>query len=76
MGSAFTILVVVVVLALGFDYINGFHDTPNADATVTEGSSSTAWIVTKDAKLVTRPPSHRMLNGVTRLTLIRLAGEL
>src|SRR6187399_1393013 len=34
MGSAFTVLVVVVVLALAFDYINGFHDTANAVATV------------------------------------------
>src|SRR5438132_3520571 len=34
MGSVFTILVVVVVLALLFDYINGFHDTANAVATV------------------------------------------
>jgi PiT family inorganic phosphate transporter len=34
MGSAFIILVVVVVLALAFDYINGFHDTANAVATV------------------------------------------
>ena len=34
MGSAFTVLVVVVVLALAFDYINGFHDTANAIATV------------------------------------------
>ena len=34
MGSALTILVVVVALALVFDYINGFHDTANAVATV------------------------------------------
>src|SRR6476661_8270849 len=34
MASAFTILVLVVVLALAFDYINGFHDTANAVATV------------------------------------------
>jgi PiT family inorganic phosphate transporter len=34
MGSAFTVLVLVVVLALAFDYINGFHDTANAVATV------------------------------------------
>ena len=47
-----------------------------ADGTVTEGCSSNAWIVTRDGRLVTRPPSERMLNGVTRLTLIRLAGEL
>src|SRR5881409_322209 len=34
MDSAFTILVLVVVLALCFDYINGFHDAANAVATV------------------------------------------
>ncbi|VTR93763.1 inorganic phosphate transporter : Probable low-affinity inorganic phosphate permease OS=Sorangium cellulosum (strain So ce56) GN=pit1 PE=4 SV=1: PHO4 [Gemmata massiliana] len=34
MASAFIILVLVVVLALVFDYINGFHDTANAVATV------------------------------------------
>src|SRR5205823_11654493 len=34
MVSAFTVLVLVVVLALAFDYINGFHDTANAIATV------------------------------------------
>src|SRR4051812_24748460 len=34
MGSAFVILILVVVLALAFDYINGFHDTANAIATV------------------------------------------
>ena len=34
MGSTLTILVLVVLLALIFDYINGFHDTANAVATV------------------------------------------
>jgi PiT family inorganic phosphate transporter len=34
MGSAFAVLLLVVVLALAFDYINGFHDTANAVATV------------------------------------------
>jgi inorganic phosphate transporter, PiT family len=34
MVSALTLLVLVVVLALAFDYINGFHDTANAVATV------------------------------------------
>jgi PiT family inorganic phosphate transporter len=34
MGNAFIILVLVVILALVFDYINGFHDTANAVATV------------------------------------------
>src|SRR5436305_2194323 len=34
MASALVILVLVVALALAFDYINGFHDTANAVATV------------------------------------------
>src|ERR1700741_4701760 len=34
MGSVFFLLVLVVVLALVFDYINGFHDAANAVATV------------------------------------------
>jgi PiT family inorganic phosphate transporter len=34
MVSAFALLLLVVVLALAFDYINGFHDTANAVATV------------------------------------------
>ncbi|NUB23774.1 D-amino-acid transaminase [Azospirillum brasilense] len=45
------------------------------DGTVTEGSSSNAWIVTQDGVLVTRPPSQKILNGITRLSLLRLAGE-
>lgn len=34
MASAWLLLVLVVLLALAFDYINGFHDTANAVATV------------------------------------------
>jgi PiT family inorganic phosphate transporter len=34
MGSTLVLLVLVVLLALAFDYINGFHDTANAVATV------------------------------------------
>src|SRR6266481_4322519 len=34
MGSSLVLLVLVVLLALAFDYINGFHDTANAVATV------------------------------------------
>ncbi|KAA0685797.1 D-amino-acid transaminase [Azospirillum brasilense] len=45
------------------------------DGTVTEGSSSNAWIVTQDGVLVTRAPSQKILNGITRLSLLRLAGE-
>jgi inorganic phosphate transporter, PiT family len=34
MGSALFLLILVVGLALAFDYVNGFHDTANAVATV------------------------------------------
>src|SRR5215207_9337529 len=34
MASTFALLALVIVLALAFDYINGFHDTANAVATV------------------------------------------
>ena len=34
MDSVLLLVVLVVVLALVFDYINGFHDTANAVATV------------------------------------------
>src|SRR5437763_3326547 len=34
MGSALVVLVLVVAPALAFDYLNGFHDTANAVATV------------------------------------------
>jgi PiT family inorganic phosphate transporter len=34
MASALPLLVLVILLALAFDYINGFHDTANAVATV------------------------------------------
>src|SRR6202030_2609484 len=34
MDSGLLLLLVVILLALAFDYINGFHDTANAVATV------------------------------------------
>lgn len=42
---------------------------------VTEGTSSNAWIVTDDDKLLTRPGGHEILRGVTRQRLLRIAGE-
>src|SRR5262249_29555243 len=39
---------------------------------VTEGTSTNAWIVTKDRKIVTRPLSHEILPGVTRRALLEL----
>jgi len=43
------------------------------DGFVTEGTSSNAWIVTRDGELVTRPPTHAILNGITRLVVIEIA---
>jgi D-alanine transaminase len=45
------------------------------DGFVTEGSSSNAWIVTKDGVLVTRQPDHMILHGITGNAIERLAAE-
>lgn len=43
------------------------------DGMVTEGSQSNAWMVETDGAVVTRPPSHDILTGITRTRLIDLA---
>jgi D-alanine transaminase len=45
------------------------------DGAVTEGSSSTAFIVTRDGTIVTRPLSNAVLPGITRRSVMRLAEE-
>jgi len=45
------------------------------DGYVTEGASSTAWIVTAEGIIVTRAPSHATLPGCTALALAVLATE-
>jgi D-alanine transaminase len=42
------------------------------EGNVTEGTSTNAWIVTKDRRIVTRPLSHDILPGVTRRALLEL----
>jgi D-alanine transaminase len=44
----------------------------DAQGRVTEGASSTAWIVTRDGVLVTRPLAGDILPGITRSVLIDL----
>ncbi|MDA0657051.1 MAG: aminotransferase class IV, partial [Proteobacteria bacterium] len=46
------------------------------EGVVTEGSSSNAWIVTNQNRLITRPPTHDILNGITRRTLIKIANRI
>lgn len=44
------------------------------DGVVTEGASSTAWIV-KGKTLISRPLSHKVLPGITRKALLAFLGE-
>ncbi len=46
-----------------------------SDGTVTEGTSTNAWIVTSDGRAVTRPLSHAILSGITRRAVMKLAAE-
>lgn len=45
------------------------------DGAVTEGSSSTAFIISRDRRLVTRPLSTALLPGITRASVLKLAAE-
>ncbi len=42
---------------------------------VTEGSSTNAWIINAEGKVVTRDVSHAILNGITRISLLKLIRE-
>jgi D-alanine transaminase len=42
----------------------------DAESRVTEGSSSNAWIVSRDGKLLTRALDHGILRGITRTVLL------
>ncbi|AHC73624.1 D-amino-acid transaminase [Candidatus Endolissoclinum faulkneri L5] len=43
---------------------------------ITEGTSSNAWIVTQSGALITRTANHDILNGTTRLSILKLAKRL
>lgn len=45
------------------------------DGYVTEGGSSTAFIITSEGGIVTRPLSHAVLPGITRVSVMQLARE-
>ena len=46
------------------------------DGHVTEGSSTNAWIVTKDNVLISRPAESGILRGITRTTLLEAVSDL
>jgi D-alanine transaminase len=47
----------------------------DGEGMVTEGTSTNAWIVTAEGRLVTRPATAAILNGITRGGLIRVLAE-
>ncbi|MGC6530759.1 MAG: D-amino-acid transaminase [Candidatus Puniceispirillaceae bacterium] len=46
------------------------------DGTITEGSSSNVWIVTNDNEIITRPATEKILNGITRRAVAKVAETL
>ena len=47
----------------------------DAEGYVTEGSSSNAWIVTRDGAVVTRPADFGILRGITRTVVLEVIAE-
>lgn len=71
-----TVMLLGQVLAKDRGTARGFGDVwLHEDAHVTEGASSTAFIVTKDDRIVTRPNSHAILPGCTRRAVLDLVAQ-
>jgi D-alanine transaminase len=47
----------------------------DSDGRITEGTSTNAWIVTKNATVVTRAADNAILNGVTRLAVLDIVAR-
>ncbi|MBC2885343.1 D-amino-acid transaminase [Ochrobactrum sp. CM-21-5] len=72
-----TVMLLAQVLAKKQAKAKGFHEVWLVeDGFVTEGGSSTAFIITGDDVLVTRPNSHAILPGCTRRAVLAIAEEL
>ena len=71
-----TVMLLAQVLAKKTAKGKGFHEAWLVeDGFVTEGASSTAFIITSDNVLITRPNSHSVLPGCTRLALLKIAED-
>jgi len=46
------------------------------DGTVKEGAATNVWMVDEDGTLLTRPAEHGILRGITRTTLMDIAGKM
>ncbi len=45
------------------------------DGMVTEGTSTNAWIVTKEGEVVTRKADNAILNGITRIAVLQIIAQ-
>lgn len=71
-----TVMLLGQVLAKKSAKAKGFHEAWLVeDGFVTEGASSTAFILTSDNVLVTRPNSHSVLPGCTKRAVMKIAEE-
>lgn len=71
-----TVMLLGQVLAKKSAKAKGFHEAWLVeDGFVTEGASSTAFILTRDNVLVTRPNSHSVLPGCTKRAVMKIAEE-
>ncbi len=71
-----TVMLLGQVLAKKAVKANGFHEAWLVeDGFVTEGASSTAFILTGDNVIVTRPNSHAVLPGCTRRAVMKIIEE-
>jgi inorganic phosphate transporter, PiT family len=58
LDPAFTLLVILILFALAFDYINGFHDTANAIATVVATKVLPPWAAVLGAAVLNFIGAH------------------
>lgn len=71
-----SVMLLAQVLAKHEASKKGFNDVWMVeDGFITEGASSSAFIVTKDGRIVSRANSQAILPGCTRLAVLRLAEE-
>lgn len=71
-----TVMLLGQVLAKQAAHGSGFDDVWFVeDGLITEGASASAFIVTQEGVIVTRPNSHAVLPGCTRLAVLRLCKE-
>ncbi|WP_435656429.1 D-amino-acid transaminase [Brucella pituitosa] len=71
-----TVMLLAQVLAKKQAKTKGYHEVwLIEDGFVTEGGSSTAFIITNENVLITRPNSHAILPGCTRRAVLHIAKE-